>query len=195
LPKIIYIFVMSFILVFSFKLLYTEFKIEYLYSLFILCIVILSIYYMFEEVSKKPAQIRSAFLISRLLRLPLNDRLKFLEELRQWEEVKSLNYIEGSQAEGDIVNLNLLFNKAGRVIHKYQVNELSKALARNPDLISGIETVKFYLKKFESDSLFQLSDKGDLVAVKYISGLNPALYANEFSIMSKIVFTVTSAGK
>ena len=194
-PRLIYILLMSFILVLSFKLLYSEFQTEYQGSLFILCLVLFSIYYMFGEVSKKPTQIRSALLVSRLLGLPIHDRIKFLEELRQWHEIKSLNYIEASQVEGDVANLNLIFHKTGSVIHKFQINEVSKVLALNPEFASGIEVAKFYLKKFESDSLFQLSENGEYLAVKYVPGLNPALYANEISAMSKIVFTMSSTNK
>ena len=192
---LIYIILMSLILALSFKIIYPEIKIDHLCSLFTLCLILLSIYYMLVEVSKEPTQIRSAFLISRLLGLPIHDKMKFLEELSQWHEIKSLNYIDESKIEGDVANFNLLFYRTDRVIHKFQINELSKVFALSSDFVSGIEVAKFYLKKFDSDSLFQLSDRGDFLAIKYIPGLNPSLYANEISVMSKIVFTMTGANK
>ena len=80
-------------------------------------------------------------------------------------------------------------------MHKYRLNELSKALSYNPNFVSGIGVAGYYFKKYESDSLFQLSDKGDFIAVQYLDGLNPALYAAEFTIMSKIVFTISGTSK
>jgi len=78
------------------------------------------------------------------------------------------------------------------VRHKFQMETLSKAMAYDSELLSGLDIARFYLKKFNSDSLIQLSEQGDFLSVKYSAGLNPALYTNEISIMSKILFSTGS---
>ena len=191
--KLIYIVLISSILACSLKFVYPNIPMEYVSTLFILSVSIFSINYMLREVSKNPKEIRSAFLISRLLSLPLHDRDVFLRELRQWEEINELHFIEYSAIEGNSSNLNLLFQKTGRVIHKFQIQELMKALEYNPNFVSGFEVAQYYFKKMDCNSLFQLSDKGDFLAIEYMKGLNPALYTNELSIMSKIVFSVSNA--
>lgn len=195
LPKIIYLVFLICILPGSLKFLYPEISTEYLAALFIICVTVFSIYYMFEEVSKNPGKIRSAILISRLLGLTLHNRDKLLEELRKWEEIQELHLVEHSQVEGISFNLNLLFQKTGRVIHKFQLSEFEKALAYNPNFISGIEIAHYYFKKFECQSIIQLSEQGDFVTMKYMPGLNPALYTNDISIMSKIIYSVVSGQK
>lgn len=191
--KLIFIVLISSILSCSLKLLHPAIPMEYVFTLFVIAVFILSFNYMLREMSKNPKEIRSAFLISRLLSLQLNDKDIFLRELRQWEEISELHYVEHLNIEGNSSNLNLLFQKTGRVIHKFQIPELMKALAYNPNFISGIEVAQYYFKKMGCNSLFQVADKGDFLAIKYMKGLNPALYSNELSIMSKIIFSVSNA--
>ena len=154
-PKLFYIVLMSFILSGALKFLYRDIPFEYLSALFILSVFVLSIYYMIGEISKNSVEIRSALLISRLLSMPINDREKFLNELRQWEEITELHFIYHSTIEGNILSLNLLFQKTGRVIHKYMVLQLTKALEYDSRYVAGIEVAKFYFKKLDCHSLFQ----------------------------------------
>lgn len=176
-------------------LLFPDVKRQYLEVLFVLSFFILSLYYIFFEISKNPKRIRSVFLISRLLSSTIHNKIAFITELEKWDEIENVRCIELSDIEGNSDHLKLLFHKTGRVVHKAQTTELEKALKYNPNFISGLEIACFYLKKFDADSLFQLSDKGDFIAVKYITGLNPLLYASELSIMSKMIFSVYSSNK
>ncbi len=168
---------------------------QYLEVLFVLSFFILSLYYIFFEISKNPKRIRSVFLISRLLSSNIHNKIAFIKELEKWDEIENVQCIEHSDIEGNSAHLKLLFHKTGRVVHKAQTTELEKVLKYNSNFISGLEIACFYLKKFDADSLFQLSDKGDFIAVKYITGLNPLLYASELSIMSKVIFLVYSSNK
>ena len=194
-PKIINIFILSSVLCFSLNLFQNTIAPNYLQTLFIISFFLFSLNYMIGEVSKNPKEIRASYLITRILNLPINDKSIFIEELRAWDEISDLHIIDNSKIEGNVQHLNLLFQKTGRVIHKYQIAELSKVLDYNANFLSGLDIAKYYLKKMDCNSLFQLNDKGDFLAIKYISGLNPALYSNELSMMSKIVFSISNIQK
>lgn len=193
LSALLYILIFSGILCILLKLFHAEIELDYLETILVISISILSIYYLVKEVSKNPKEIGSALLISRLLSLPLHNKEQFLEELRQWEEINALHFVEHATIEGNVSGLNSLFSKAGRVIHKNQVSALITTLAFSPSIISGIEVAQFYFKKFDCQSLFQISEAGDFIAIKYMKGLNPALYANELSLMTKIVFSANAS--
>jgi hypothetical protein len=172
---------------------HAEIEFKHLASLFVLSISFLSIYYLVKEVSKNPKEIGSALLISRLLSLPLHDKKRFLEELRQWEEINALHFIDHTTIEGSVSGLHALFNSTGGVIHKNQIAPLGMTTAFNPGVLSGIEVAQFYFRKFDCQSLFQISQTGDFIAVQYVKGLNPVLYANELSLMTKIVFSANAS--
>jgi hypothetical protein len=193
LPMLLSIPLFSVVVCALLKLFHTEIEWQYLYTLFVLCMGILSLYYLVGVVSKNQKRIGSALLISRLLSLPLHDKEQFLAALRQWEEIEGLHYIDHRQVEGNFSALAVLFNKTNRAIHKYQMPVLAKTIGLS--FIEGIEIAQFYFKKFDCHSLFQISEAGDFIVVKYMKGLNPALYENELSIMTKIVFSASNGSK
>lgn len=194
LEALLYILIFSLVLILLLKLFHAEIELDYLETLLVISISILSIYYLVKEVSRNPKEIGSALLISRLLSLPLHNKEQFLMELRQWEEINALHFVDHTTIEGNVSGLNSLFNETGRVIHKNQVSALITTQAADPRVASGIEVAQFYFKKFDCQSLFQITEAGDFIAIKYMRGLNPVLYANELSLMTKIVFS-TNASK
>lgn len=124
--------------------------------------------------------------------MPLTNKSKFLDELKDWKEIKAVYLVDKDSLEGNAAILCLLFQKNNRVVHKFQLKELFKTLSYNETFLSGIEIARFHLKKYECHSLFQLTDNGDFIAIRYMEGLNPALYTNELAIMSKIVYSVST---
>lgn len=186
LSALLYILMFSGILCLLLKLFHAEIALDYLETILVISISILSINYLVKEVSKNPKEIGSALLISRLLNLPLHNKEQFLKELQQWEEISALHLVDHAAIEGNVSGLNFLFSNAGRIIHKNQVNV---TLGSSLLLTSGIEVAQFYFRKFDCQSLFQISEAGDFIAIKYMKGLNPVLYANELSLMTKIVFS------
>ena len=195
LPALLYIVGISLLLCILLRFLHSELELKHLLSLLVLSTGVLSMSYLWDEVSKGPKKIGSTLLISRLLTLPLHDKEQFLVELRKWEEICELHLVKHESIEGNLSDLSSLFVKVGRSIHKYQIATLDKALAFNPNLRSGIEVSRFYFKKFDCHSLFQISENGDFLAIKYMKGLNPALFSNEISMMTKIVFSVSGNSK
>jgi len=125
----------------------------------------------------------------------VNNREGFLDALQKWEVIDELQFIDHSAVEGNSANLILLLQKTGRVIHKFQMPELTKALDYNPNFMSGLDVAHYYFKKLGAHSLFQMTDEGDFIAVRYIVGLNPALYTKELYIMSKIAYSIRNTQK
>ena len=195
LKKVLIIIALSLMLPLSLKLFYPEIRQDYLITLCIFSSTVFSLIYVIGEIIKNPKEIRSSKLISRLLNIPLQDRSRFLSTLGEWDEVEKLHIVQHEQIEGEVDKLDLFFERVGYVVHKYQIQELNKVLGNNSDYKTGIEVAEFYFKKFQCNSLFQLSHKGDLMTLKYIDGLNPALFANEISLMSKIVSSISSKEK
>jgi len=187
--RLAYITLFSLLLPLAFKGLFPQVSSGQQLALFILSSSALSVFYMVGEVSKNPKELGSASLIARFLKMPLNDMESLFDALRKWREVEHLHFIGHHEAEGNIHDLNMLFLKTKRIVHGYQVAGLMKALAYHPGLISGIEMAQYYLRKLDCDSLFQVSESGDFIGIKYIEGLNPALFSNELILMSKIIFS------
>lgn len=177
------------------KLLHFSINSAYLLSLLVLTISVLSFLYIYREMSISPKTVASSLLISRLLKLPLHDQDRLFSELRKWDEISELHLIHHQASEGETEILNSLFLKLGRAIHKYQINSLYKVFSIDSLNLSGIEVARFYLKKFDCQSLLQISDNGDFIALKYANGINPALYANEISLMTKIVYLASNNPK
>ncbi len=195
LKKVLIILALSLLLPLSLKLFYPEIREEYLITLCILSSTIFSIIYVIGEIIKNPREIRSTKLIYRLLTTPTQDRSRFLSALSEWDEVEKLHIVQHESIEGEVNKLDLLFERVGYVVHKYQIQELNKVLGNNSDYKTGIEVAEFYFKKFQCSSLFQLSYKGDLMTLKYIDGLNPALFSDEISLMSKIMSSISNKEK
>jgi hypothetical protein len=189
-PKVLYIVAMSSLLPLTLLLLFPDISHSILFTLALLLSVSLSLFYMFREVSKNPRELRSAPMISRLVSMPKKNKEILYAQLRSWPEVEGIHPITSAEIEGNAQDLNLLFQKTGHVIHKFQMSGLEKVLAYNPAFISGTEIANYYFRKLDCQSLFQISDSGDFIGVRYSLGINPSLHTNELSIMSKIVFSI-----
>jgi hypothetical protein len=194
LAPLLYILLFGVTICLLLKLLHFDISRAYLLSLLVITISVLSFLYIYREISISPKSVASSLLISRLLKLPLHDQDKLFSELRKWDEISELHLIH-HEGNGDTEMLNSLFLKVGRAIHKYQLNSLHKIFSIDSLNLTGIEVAQFYLKKFDCQSLLQISDKGHFIALKYANGINPALYAHEISLMTKIVYLASNNSK
>lgn len=195
LRKTFILLLISFAVIILLKFLQPTIDKAYLYTLSIVLIIITMMYYVLSEIFREKRSMRTTYLINRLLELSFNNRRKLLYELKAWEEIKDINLVHHSKIEGNISNLNLLFDKTDRVIHKNLLQILNRSLEYDEDTKSGIDTIAYYFKKLDCDLIFQISDKGDFIAIKFILGLNPVLYSNVISIMAKIVYTINNSSK
>lgn len=177
----------SIVILFVSKLFISGLNYKNLILLFLILITYFSISYSFTMIFRSKIYEKTTELVTRFLKLPLDNIDSLTFSLLEWDEIKDIQIVQHTADKDQIRNLNNAFKKMNGVVYK---NFSDRDYSYSDSLNSGFEILKYYFKKHECDYIFQVAEDGRFYVVKLIPGLNPVAYNSMLLIIGKTLFSI-----